>query len=47
MAARRLTSHELHEELFNLYTQFRGVSAPNNTYTQSIWAEIERLEANG
>lgn len=44
MVVRRMSAKELHEELQSFYWRFRGTMAPSNTYTQSIWAEIERLE---
>lgn len=40
----RWTSHALHEELATIYRQFRGVPAPVNGLTESLWAKIQETE---
>ena len=41
----RWTSTALHEELASYYLGFRGVTAPENTYTQSLWNKIAEVES--
>jgi hypothetical protein len=41
----RWTALALHEELASFYYQFKGVAAPANLYTQSLWTKIEEVEA--
>lgn len=40
----RWTLNALHEELASFYYQYRGVAAPNNIYTQSLWRKIDEVE---
>lgn len=35
----------LHDELSTYYAQFRGVPAPVNAFTESLWNRIELTEA--
>lgn len=35
----------LHDELASFYSQYRGIPAPANTYTESLWGKIEEVEA--
>ena len=39
------TAAALHEELANFYHNYRGVTAPTNGLTQSLWNKIEEVEA--
>lgn len=41
----RWTSRALHEELAAIYRRYRGVAAPANGLTESLWAKIETTEA--
>lgn len=38
------TAAELHDELAVYYRKFRGVLAPETTYTMSLWSAIEIAE---
>jgi hypothetical protein len=40
----RWTSLNLHEELAGYYGQFRGTTAPSNSFTESLWRKIEEVE---
>lgn len=40
----RWTSLNLHEELAGYYTQFRGIPAPTNNLTETLWRKIEQVE---
>jgi len=40
----RWTSLNLHEELAGYYAQYRGIPAPANNFTESLWNKIEQVE---
>jgi len=40
----KLKSGDLHDLLADIYVGFRGVMAPVNSQTESLWAKIELLE---
>lgn len=40
------TSQTLHEELASYYEQYRGIAAPANAFTTSLWMRIEQVEAD-
>lgn len=37
-------SRTLHDELATIYRRYRGVPAPVNSLTESLWAKIEEVE---
>jgi hypothetical protein len=39
-----VTSHDLHVDLARFYRGFRGVSAPENVWTEELWEQIELAE---
>lgn len=39
------TAAELHAELADFYRKYRGVTAPETTYSLSLWQAIEVAEA--
>jgi hypothetical protein len=38
------TVEQLHEELAAYYAQYRGATAPENTFTKSLWDRIALAE---
>ena len=40
----RWTAHDLHLELAVYYSNFRGIPAPKNRFTEDLWAKIEAAE---
>lgn len=40
------TARQLHIELAEYYSGYRGVTAPTNRYTESLWAKIEQTESD-
>lgn len=38
------TTTQLHEELASYYAQFRGMTAPYNTFVASLWTAIDTAE---
>lgn len=40
----RWNSIALHNELAIYYSQFRGISAPRNSFTEDLWAKILETE---
>lgn len=41
----RWNSRALHEELSSVYHRYRGVPAPVNALTESLWRKIEEVES--
>jgi hypothetical protein len=40
----RWSSKALHEELAFFYYQYKGITAPVNQFTESLWTKIEEVE---
>lgn len=40
----RWSSTALHEELAFFYYQYKGIPAPTNQFTESLWTKIEEVE---
>lgn len=44
MANTKWTTHTLGEEIAYYYQQYRGTTAPSNTYIQNLWSKWEELD---
>ena len=44
MVSARVELRDLHLELAEFYSGFRGVQVPVNLWTQGVWKRIEALE---